>query len=581
MPRRRASCAAAATKRRKSFAPAASAGRAARPPSPAARPRAQGGPPSGSWRPRSSCCSLPRPCCYAPCRRRPSPPPRRRNRPLRPPRRQLPQCRSRRPRMPPIPAGRTVRGSASPPVPRRCRPTHRQPPSPTPPSLRRPRPRQGLRKRVAPCRRPRPRRPCSRPLRCHRPPRLPRTPNPPPPRPRRPPRPAPGRERARNGPRRPRGRSGPPERARGRRRASPGRRGRPPRTRPRTSQRKPCPRSRPRRSCPGVSAMTEARWSPSSRRLRGRWTAPVGAMACAAAMLAALCDGAWATRALAPAPPSERAASTDARLAGAGIDIVRMPTGPAPAVVPVPVTPASPQPAPVPARPQPASPAPAPSAPIRPAQVGRLVKLPVKVGSLSSDGQKGWLGIKMDPVELPLALSLGLVNANGVFIVETTVAGPAALAGARFGDIITAYDNRPVDGMNDLRQRVSATTPGDQVMLDVWRIAGEDGDFLQALRRLGEGGNAYVMYRLGRMYATGIGVARDENEAVRWYRKGSVAGNMQATAALAIALLEGRGIGKDPQEAIHLLKLAADKDNVEAMYRLGVLYAQGAVVAKD
>jgi TPR repeat protein len=332
-------------------------------------------------------------------------------------------------------------------------------------------------------------------------------------------------------------------------------------------------------SCPGASAMTEARRPPLSRRSRGRSAAL--RIGCAVGLLGAVTTGcAWAATAFAPSTRSEGLASPVSRIAGSGVDIVRMPTGPS-AVVPSPVTPVSPQPLPVPAKPQPAAPVPNPSAPIRPAQVGRLVKLPVKVGSLSTDGQKGWLGVKMDPVELPLALSLGLLNANGVFIVEATVAGPAALGGARFGDIVTAYNGRSIDGMNDLRQRVAATTPGDQAMLDVWRITGEDGDFLQALRRLAEGGNAYVMYRLGRMYAAGIGVARDENEAVRWYRKGAAAGNMQATTALAIALLEGRGTGKDPQEAIHLLKVAADKDNLDAMYRLGVLYAQGAVVTKD
>ena len=258
-----------------------------------------------------------------------------------------------------------------------------------------------------------------------------------------------------------------------------------------------------------------------------------------------------------------------------------MPPGLNPSSGQTPIVPVAPQPPPPP-KPQPAAPVPAPPAPVRPAQpLGRLVKLPVKVGSLSTDGQKGWLGVKMDPVELPLALSLGLLNANGVFVVEATVAGPAALGGARFGDIIVAYNDRAIDGMNDLRQRVSATTPGDRAMLDVWRVSGEDGDFLQALRRLGDGGNAYIMYRLGRMYAAGIGVARDENEAVRWYRKGAAAGNLQATTALAIALLEGRGTGKDPQEAVRLLKLAADKDNLDAMYRLGALYAQGAIVSKD
>ena len=38
----------------------------------------------------------------------------------------------------------------------------------------------------------------------------------------------------------------------------------------------------------------------------------------------------------------------------------------------------------------------------------------------------------------------------------------------------------------------------------MWRVSADDGDFLEALRRLGDGGNAYIMYRLGRMYAAGI-----------------------------------------------------------------------------
>ena len=45
-------------------------------------------------------------------------------------------------------------------------------------------------------------------------------------------------------------------------------------------------------------------------------------------------------------------------------------------------------------------------------------------------------------------------------------------------------------------------------MLEVWRSTSDDGDFLSTLRRLADGGNAYIMYRLGRMYATGIGAPR-------------------------------------------------------------------------
>ena len=188
--------------------------------------------------------------------------------------------------------------------------------------------------------------------------------------------------------------------------------------------------------------------------------------------------------------------------------------------------------------------------------------------------QKGWLGVSSDPLELPLALSLGLRNANGALIVEATPGGPAGRAGVRFGDIIVGFNGSAIDSMNELRQRVSATMPGTEAMLEVWRITTDDGDFLRTLRRLGEGGNAAVMHRLGRMYAAGIGVARDDAEAVRWFRKGAAAGNLNATTMLAVGLHRRPRHGKDPQEAVRLLKSAADRDNMDAMHRLGVIARQ-------
>jgi TPR repeat protein len=298
-------------------------------------------------------------------------------------------------------------------------------------------------------------------------------------------------------------------------------------------------------------------------------------------------DCGWPAQASGPLTRPETPAdgASIIRAAGSGTDIVRMPPGPPgpppSSGQPPTITPASPQ-APLPTAPQPVAPAPPPPTPIRPAQpLGRVLKLPVKVGSLSSDGQKGWLGVRMEGLELALALSLGLLNANGAMILEATAGGPAGVAGVRFGDIVVAFNGRSIESMNDLRERVASTTPGDQAVLEVWRVAADDGDFLHTLRRLGDGGNAYVMYRLGRMYAAGISVARDEAEAVRWYRMGATAGNLHAMTALAVALLDGRGTGKDPQEAVRLLKAAANKDNLEAMYRLGVLFIQGKVVDKN
>lgn len=301
----------------------------------------------------------------------------------------------------------------------------------------------------------------------------------------------------------------------------------------------------------------------------------------------------------APVPrlPRIDGASAVLTVSDTGIDIVRMPPSlpppverqptiiPASPQTPVPVAPAPPPPPPPQAMPQPPPPAPAPAptpAPVQPAQpLGKTLKMPVQIGSLSTDGQKGWLGVRMESVDLPLALSLGRLNADGALILEATAGGPAGQAGLRFGDIVIAYNGTTVQSMEELRQRVSATSPGTLVMMDVWRTTSDDGDFLHTLRRLGEGGNAYIMYRLGRMYSSGIGVARDDAEGVRWLRKSANAGNLQAQTALAVALLEGHGTGKDPQEAVRLLKAAADKGNVEATYRMGGLLARGGVVEKD
>jgi TPR repeat protein len=230
---------------------------------------------------------------------------------------------------------------------------------------------------------------------------------------------------------------------------------------------------------------------------------------------------------------------------------------------------------------KPAQPKTAPIETARPELLGRLVQLPVTIGRPPSGEEKGWLGVQSDPLELALAIALGLRNANGVLVLESTVGGPAAHTGIHFGDIIVGLDGHTVGSPDELRERVAAAAPGDRVALEIWRSTVDDGNFLQTLRRLGEGGNAVVMHRLGRMYAGGLGVARDPAEAVRWFRKGATAGNLDCATMLAVALIEGFGTGKDVQEGLRLLRDAAAKGNLDAMHRLGALLGNGKVVDKD
>ena len=246
------------------------------------------------------------------------------------------------------------------------------------------------------------------------------------------------------------------------------------------------------------------------------------------------------------------------RTIGTGIDIVRMP----------------PRPSPLPAAP------PAIVAPVQPPEPpGRLLKLPVTIGGLPSDRQKGWLGIVMDSVERPLATALEAPRSHGVLVLETMREAPARRSELSFGDIVVAFNGESIEHMKDLCQRIVSATPGREVVLEVWRVAG--GNFTQTLQRLGDLGNAHVMYRLGKMYATGFGAARDEAKAADWYRRGAAAGSVQAMTELAGALLEGRGVEKNAPEAVQLLRTAADKDHAEAMHRLGILLRDGKATDKN
>jgi len=222
-----------------------------------------------------------------------------------------------------------------------------------------------------------------------------------------------------------------------------------------------------------------------------------------------------------------------------------------------------------------------PSRPTEPTQPQRLIKLQARLGSQANDPQKGWLGVDMEPLELPLALSLGLPNAGGALLLKAVSGGPADRAGIRFGDIVVALNGGIVPNINDLRQRIASVAPGSEARVEVWRAAGEGEEFLPVLCRLADSANTHVMYRLGRMYAAGSGVARDDTEAVHWYRRAADAGNLNATTALAVAHLDGRGTPVDPQAGLRLLRLAAARDHVEAANRLGHILLEGRLADKD
>jgi TPR repeat protein len=94
-------------------------------------------------------------------------------------------------------------------------------------------------------------------------------------------------------------------------------------------------------------------------------------------------------------------------------------------------------------------------------------------------------------------------------------------------------------------------------------------------------GNADAQYNTGFMYATGFGVAKDENMAFEWYSKAAAQGHAQAQYYLAILYDTGRGVAKDERKAVDWFDKAAAQGHEKAQLTLGARYAEGRGVAKD
>jgi serine protease Do len=105
--------------------------------------------------------------------------------------------------------------------------------------------------------------------------------------------------------------------------------------------------------------------------------------------------------------------------------------------------------------------------------------------SLKSSGKvsRGWLGVSISDVSanLSLAQSFGYQGTHGV-LVEDVVPNTPATGKLEPSDIIVAVDGKPVDNVQQLRDRIAATPPNTDVKLTVFR----DGKEQPITLKLGE-----------------------------------------------------------------------------------------------
>jgi serine protease Do len=83
--------------------------------------------------------------------------------------------------------------------------------------------------------------------------------------------------------------------------------------------------------------------------------------------------------------------------------------------------------------------------------------------------RRGWLGVRIQTVTDQIAESLELGKARGALVAGVTEGGPAKSAGIKAGDVIIAFDDRPVEAMRDLPRMVAETPIDRATKLTVFR----------------------------------------------------------------------------------------------------------------
>jgi serine protease Do len=93
------------------------------------------------------------------------------------------------------------------------------------------------------------------------------------------------------------------------------------------------------------------------------------------------------------------------------------------------------------------------------------------VEKLKEDGyvERGWLGVRVQAVTRPIADSLGLQGAKGALIAQIETGSPAAKAGLKAGDVITAIDGAEIKDPRDLASKIAAVAPDTKISISYTR----------------------------------------------------------------------------------------------------------------
>ena len=112
-------------------------------------------------------------------------------------------------------------------------------------------------------------------------------------------------------------------------------------------------------------------------------------------------------------------------------------------------------------------------------------------------------------------------------------------------------------------------------------IPKNDTEAVKWYRKAADQGVSQAQFHLGESYRFGDGVPKDDGEAVKWYRKAADQGLSSAQFHLAESYRFGEGVEKDESESVRWCRKAAEKGHPDAQVSLGGAYHFGEGIAKD
>ncbi|MFN0194659.1 MAG: Do family serine endopeptidase, partial [Aestuariivirga sp.] len=100
-----------------------------------------------------------------------------------------------------------------------------------------------------------------------------------------------------------------------------------------------------------------------------------------------------------------------------------------------------------------------------------MVKTVIQSAETGNTVKRPWLGADLQDVTADLAESLGLARPEGALVAGLNPDSPMLRAGIRRGDVILAFDGKPVESARELGYRAATATIGQDVIVE-YRRAG-------------------------------------------------------------------------------------------------------------